>query len=59
MKIKPLHDRIVVKRLEEEQQTKGGIIIPETAKEKPVQGRVVAVGTGRASWRTGPRCPSR
>jgi chaperonin GroES len=47
VKIKPLHDRIVVKRLEEEQKTKGGIIIPDTAKEKPIQGRVVAVGTGR------------
>jgi chaperonin GroES len=47
VKIKPLHDRVVVKCLEEGQKTKGGIIIPETAREKPVQGRVVAVGTGR------------
>jgi chaperonin GroES len=47
VKIKPLHDRIVVKRLEEEQKTKGGIIIPDTAKEKPIQGKVVAVGSGR------------
>ena len=47
MKIKPLHDRIIVKRLEEEDVTKGGIIIPDTAKEKPVEGKVVAVGGGR------------
>ncbi|MFH0809390.1 MAG: co-chaperone GroES [Pseudomonadota bacterium] len=47
MKIKPLHDRVVVKRLDEEQTTKGGIIIPDTAKEKPIQGRVIAVGQGR------------
>ncbi len=47
MKIKPLHDRVIVKRLEEEEKTKGGIIIPDTAKETPVEGRVVAVGPGR------------
>jgi len=47
MKIRPLHDRVIVKRLEEEQKTKGGIIIPDTAKEKPVEGEVVAVGKGR------------
>jgi chaperonin GroES len=47
MKIKPLHDRLIVKRLEEEDVTKGGIIIPDTAKEKPVEGKVVAVGGGR------------
>ena len=47
MRIKPLHDRVVVKRVEEEQKTKGGIIIPDTAKEKPIRGRVVAVGAGR------------
>ena len=47
MKIKPLHDRVVVKRVEEEQKTKGGIIIPDTAKEKPIRGKVVAVGSGR------------
>ncbi|RPJ00684.1 MAG: co-chaperone GroES [Deltaproteobacteria bacterium] len=47
MKIKPLHDRIIVKRLEEEEKTKGGIIIPDTAKEKPIEGRVVAVGDGK------------
>ena len=47
MKIRPLGDRILVKRLEEEQKSKGGIIIPDTAKEKPQEGRVVAVGKGR------------
>lgn len=47
MKVKPLHDRIIVKRLEEEEKTKGGIIIPDTAKEKPFEGRVIAVGDGR------------
>ena len=47
MKIRPLHDRIVVKRLESENRTKGGIIIPDSAKEKPIEGRVVAVGNGK------------
>ncbi len=47
MKLKPLHDRVLVKRLEEEEKTKGGIIIPDTAKEKPIKGEVVAVGPGR------------
>jgi len=47
MKLKPLNDRVVVKRLEEEQKTAGGIIIPDTAKEKPIQGEVVAVGNGK------------
>ncbi len=47
MKFKPLHDRVVVKRVEEEQKTKGGIIIPDTAKEKPMQGEILAVGPGR------------
>ena len=47
MKIRPLSDRIVVKRTKEEEKTKGGIIIPDTAKEKPVEGSVVAVGTGK------------
>jgi chaperonin GroES len=47
MKIRPLQDRIVVKRLQEEEKTKGGIIIPDTAKEKPVEGEVVAVGNGK------------
>jgi chaperonin GroES len=47
MKIKPLNDRILVKRLEEEAKTKGGIIIPDSAKEKPAQGEVIAVGDGK------------
>jgi chaperonin GroES len=47
MKIRPLQDRVIVKRLEEEGETKGGIIIPDTAKEKPVEGIVVAVGKGK------------
>jgi chaperonin GroES len=47
MKIRPLQDRILVKRLEQEATTKGGIIIPDTAKEKPAEGRVVAVGSGK------------
>jgi len=47
MKLRPLHDRVVIRRLEEEQKTAGGIIIPDTAKEKPVQGEVVAVGNGK------------
>jgi len=49
MKIRPLHDRIVVKRQEEREIKKGGIIIPDTAKEKPQEGKVIAVGTGRVS----------
>jgi chaperonin GroES len=48
MKIRPLHDRVLVKRLEPQEVVKGGIIIPETAKEKPQEGEVVAVGTGKA-----------
>ena len=47
MKFRPLHDRVVVKRVEEEGKTKGGIIIPDTAKEKPVEGKVIAVGKGK------------
>jgi chaperonin GroES len=47
MKIRPLHDRLLVKRIDEETTTKGGIIIPDTAKEKPQEGRVVAVGSGK------------
>ena len=43
---KPLHDRVLVKRLEQEEKTKGGIIIPDTAKEKPIEGEVIAVGSG-------------
>jgi len=46
MKFRPLHDRVVIQRLEEEAKTKGGIIIPDTAKEKPTEGKVVAVGPG-------------
>jgi chaperonin GroES len=46
MKIKPLHDRVVVRRIEEEERTRGGVIIPDTAKEKPMQGTVLAVGPG-------------
>ena len=47
MKIRPLQDRVIVKRIEEEEKTKGGIIIPDTAKEKPQEGKVVAVGKGK------------
>ena len=47
MKIRPLHDRVIVKRLEEERTSPGGILIPDTAAEKPVQGKVVAVGKGK------------
>ena len=47
MNIRPLHDRLIVKRLEEEEKTKGGIIIPDNAKEKPQQGEVIAVGSGK------------
>ena len=47
MKVKPLNDRILVVRVEEESKTKGGIIIPDTAKEKPLEGKIVAVGPGR------------
>ena len=48
MKIRPLSDRVVIKRTKEEEKTKGGIIIPDSAKEKPVEGVVVAVGAGKA-----------
>ena len=47
MKLRPLQDRILVKRVEEEEKTKGGIIIPDTAKEKPAEGKVTAVGNGK------------
>jgi chaperonin GroES len=47
MNIRPLHDRLIVKRVQEEEKTKGGIIIPDTAKEKPQQGEIIAVGPGR------------
>ncbi|MDC3176383.1 co-chaperone GroES [Alphaproteobacteria bacterium] len=49
MKFKPLHDRVVVKRLETDEKTTGGIIIPDTAKEKPSEGEIVAVGPGETS----------
>lgn len=49
MSVKPLADRVLVKRLEEEQQTKGGIIVPDTAKEKPQQGKIIEVGPGRVT----------
>ena len=47
MNFRPLHDRVVVKRIDEEEKTAGGIIIPDTAKEKPMQGKIVAVGPGK------------
>jgi chaperonin GroES len=47
MNIRPLHDRIIVKRVQEEEKTKGGIIIPDTAKEKPIEGEIIAVGNGK------------
>ena len=47
MKIRPLHDRVIVRRLEEERKSAGGIVIPDTVKEKPVQGQVVSVGKGK------------
>ena len=49
MKIKPLHDKILIKRVTEEDKTKGGIIIPDSAKEKPLEGKVIAVGQGKVS----------
>ncbi len=49
MKIRPLQDRIIVKRVDEEETTKGGIIIPDTAKEKPQEGKVISVGKGKVS----------
>lgn len=49
MKFRPLHDRVVVKRVESEEKTAGGIIIPDTAKEKPMQGQIIAVGPGTRS----------
>ena len=47
MKIRPLHDRVIVRRLEEETKSPGGIVIPDSAKEKPIQGEVIAVGKGK------------
>ena len=49
LSVKPLHDRIIVKRLEQETKTTGGIIIPDTAKEKPLKGEVIAIGKGRVN----------
>jgi chaperonin GroES len=49
MEVRPLHDRVLVKRFDEEEKTKGGIIIPDTAKEKPAQGEIIAVGGGRVA----------
>ena len=49
MKIRPLHDRILVERVEEKEQVRGGIIIPDTAKEKPQQGKIIAVGKGKVN----------
>ena len=49
MKIRPLQDRVIVKRVEEEERTKGGIIIPDTAKEKPQEGQIIAVGPGKVT----------
>jgi len=56
VKVRPLHDRIVVRRIEEEEKTKGGIIIPDTAKEKPQEGKVIAVGDGKLNEK-GERIP--
>jgi chaperonin GroES len=47
MKVKPLYDRVLVKRIEEKEQQRGGIIIPDSAKEKPMEGKIIAVGSGR------------
>jgi chaperonin GroES len=47
MKVRPLHDRLLVRRIEEKETARGGIIIPDTAREKPMEGKVLAVGTGR------------
>ena len=57
MKIRPLHDRIIVKRLEEERKTASGIVIPDTAAEKPDQGEVLAIGPGRRAENTGELVP--
>jgi chaperonin GroES len=55
MKVRPLHDRILVRRVAEEEKTKGGIIIPDTAKEKPAEGEVIAVGGGKPNEKGGVR----
>ena len=57
MKIKPLHDRVIVKRVEEEEKTKGGIIIPDTAKEKPIMGTISAVGSGKIEGKGDKKVP--
>jgi len=57
MKIRPTNDRVLVKRIEEEQKTSGGIIIPDTAREKPQRGEVIAVGPGKRKDGTGERLP--
>jgi chaperonin GroES len=49
MKIRPLHDRVIIRRLEEERTSPGGIVIPDTATEKPIRGKVIAVGSGRVT----------
>ena len=56
MKVKPLYDRLLVKRIEEKEQRSGGIIIPDSAKEKPMEGKVIAVGSGRVE-KDGKRSP--
>ena len=53
MKIRPLQDRVIVKRVKEEEKSKGGIIIPDTAKEKPIEGDVIAVGNGKVNEKDG------
>jgi chaperonin GroES len=53
MKIRPLQDRVIVKRVKEEEKTKGGIIIPDSAKEKPIEGEVIAVGNGKVNEKDG------
>jgi chaperonin GroES len=58
MKFRPLHDRVVVRRIEAEEKTAGGIIIPDTAKEKPQEGEIVAVGPGCSASGPAPRCGS-
>lgn len=57
MKVKPLYDRILVRRIEAKEQKKGGIIIPDTAKEKPQEAKVIAVGAGRLDEKTGKKLP--
>jgi chaperonin GroES len=57
MKLKPLHDRLIVKAVEEEETTASGIVLPDTAKEKPQRGKVLAVGEGRLNEDTGKRTP--